>query len=145
MLQQLVDLFSVQDPAKLRTVIAKQRAIILKLQVENAQLRRENRQLRRRLADAELRLLRQAHADAILIGGLHFAGLPTSRRACLEVGISERHWTRARALLRLARLHDGQMRVDDPADYERSLAVAVEKVTKSGMEQLRYRMPLCRQ
>src|SRR5262245_12183071 len=52
-----------------------------RLAYENAKLRQENRQLRRRLGDRDLRVLRSAVADALLLGALHFAGQYTSRRA----------------------------------------------------------------
>lgn len=144
MLRQLIDLFSQQnDPAKLRAVIAKQRDVIAKLRIENAQLRRENRQLRRRLADADLRLLRQAETDALLLGGLYFAELPTSRRACAEIGIGRRHWTRAVALLKVARVHDGRrLTVESAEDFERALRTASERVRRDGLDVVRWRMPL---
>ena len=70
MIRQLIDLFSkYNDPVRLRAVIHKHRDIITKLRLENAQLRAENRQLRRRLRDADLRLLRQAETDAVLMVG----------------------------------------------------------------------------
>jgi hypothetical protein len=117
-----------------------------RLRLENAQLRQENRQLRRRLQDAELRLLRRAEADALLMGGLFFAGLPISRRACQDVGIGEKRWTRATALLRVARVVDGRrVRVDAPEDFERALRSARQRVEKEGMDVLRWRTPLSRQ
>lgn len=117
-----------------------------RLRLENARLRHENRQLRRRLHDAELRLLRRSQQDALLLGGLFFADLPTSRRACADVGLSERRWMRAMALLKVARVaDDGHIRVETPDDYERGVKVAVERIKRDGMESLRHRMPLCRQ
>lgn len=149
MIDQLIELFqSNRDPGKLRAVIAKQREIITRLQVENVQLRHENRLLRRRLRDAELRIVRRAQDDAILIGALHFAGLETSRRACAEIGISQWRWTTAQAFLRTARItdHGGRdWRVDTPEEYERAVHVAVERLQRDGFEGLRHRLPLCRQ
>src|SRR5262245_61658151 len=123
MLAQLIDAFqSHHDPARLRSVIRKQSLLIDRLRLENATLRAENRQMRRRLADAELRLLQRAEADALLLGGLYFAGLPTSRRACADVGIGARRWRRAIALLMVGRAHDGQrVTVIDAPDYERAI------------------------
>jgi hypothetical protein len=117
-----------------------------RLRLENAKLRQENRQLRRRLADAELRLVRRAYADALLMGGLYFAGLSISRRQCQTVGIGDRRWSRARALLRLARvITDSRIRVETPEDFERAVTVAKQRIEREGMEILRYRMPLCHQ
>lgn len=145
MIRQLIDAFAAHnDPAKLRAIIAKQRLIIDRLRKENAQLRHENRDLRRRLADAELRLLRQAETDAILIGGLYFAGQYTSRRACQNVGIGPLHWRRAMALLQVARVHDGKrIEASTPEDFERALRVASERVKRDGMDVIRHRMPSC--
>jgi hypothetical protein len=117
-----------------------------RLRLENAKLRNENRQLRRRLADAELRLVRRAHADGLLMGGLYFAGLSISRRACQAVGIGDKRWTRAVALLRVGRVHDGNhITVEEPADFERALRVARQRVEAQGLDTLRYLLPLCRQ
>ena len=147
MLYRLIELFSEQnDPAKLRAAIHKLSAENERLRLENANLRAEGRQLRRRLRDPELRIVRRAERDALLIGGLHFAGLPTSRRACYAIGITEWRWTRAQALLRVARITDhGNIRTETPEDYERAIRVAVERLTRDGLDSLRYRMPLSRQ
>lgn len=145
MIRQLIDLFSQHnDPAKLRAIIRKQRDIIDRLRLENAQLRAENRAMRRRLGDKDLRLLRQAETDAVLLGALHFAHQPTSRRACQAVGIGALHWRRAMALLQVARVHDGRgLDVTTPEDFERALRVARERVERDGMETLGHRMPSC--
>jgi hypothetical protein len=117
-----------------------------KLRLENARLLKENRHLRRRLRDAEFRLLRRAEMDAMLLGGLYFAGQPISRRACQEYGIGERRWNRAMALLRVGRAVDEQcIRCETPEEYERAVRVARQRVENQGMDTLRYRMPLCRQ
>lgn len=147
MIHKLIELFSQQnDPAKLRAVIRKLSAENERLRLENANLRAENRQLRRRLRDSELRIVRRAERDALLIGGLFFAGLPTSRRACCAVGITEWGWTRAQALLWVARIaNNGDIRTETPEDYERAVRVAVEHLTRDGLDSLRHRMPLSRQ
>lgn len=117
-----------------------------RLQMENLHLRKENRELRRRLRDGEMRLLRRAVADAMLIGALYFSKQTISRRACGLVGIGERRWVRAQALLRLARIHDGRrIRVETPGEFERALTVAQTRVEHDGLERLRERMPLSRQ
>lgn len=135
------------DPIKLRSIIIEQRRLIERLHLANAQLRAENRQLRRRLADAELRIVRAAESDALLIGALYFAGLPTSRRACATVGISQWRWATAQGLLRVARISDaaGAMLAETPEAFERGVLLAVERLTRDGLDALRYRLPLCRQ
>lgn len=144
MIQRLIDLFSVNnDPTRLRAIIRKQADIIRKQELKIAELQSENRSLRRRLADAELRLLRRAEADAVLLGALHFSGCATSRRACADVGLGHRRWRRAVALLQVGRVHDGRcITTDAPEDFERSVRVAGERVRRHGAETLRHRMPL---
>lgn len=146
MIDKLIGAFSAHnDPAKLRAIIHEQRRLLQRLQLENAQLRAENRRLRRRLADAELRLVRQAETDALLLGGLYFAGLPTSRRAALQCGVSERHWRRAVALLQVGRVHDGQrITTQAPEDFERAVRMAVGRIERDGMDAIKWRMPRCR-
>lgn len=109
-----------------------------RLRLENAQLRAENRQLRRQLQDRELRLLRRAQADAALMGALYFSFMPTTAAACADVGISKRRWHWSRALLKVAHVHDGQgWLVDNVDDYERRLAVAVERMEADGLWPMR--------
>ena len=116
-----------------------------RLAYENAKLRQENRQLRRRLGDRELRVLRSAVADALLLGALHFAGQYTSRRAVAGV-MSEHRWWLARALLLLARVHDGQrITAGTPEELERAVEVARQRVEREGLAVLRHRLPLSRQ
>ena len=146
MIRELVAMFAGEsDQARLRLEIARLKRIIERQQIKIAQLSRENRYLRRRLQDTEMRLLRQAETDAVLIGTLHFAGLSTSRRACAACGVSERHWRRAMALLQVGRAHDGRrIGVETPEDFERALRVAGERIGRDGFEILRHRMPLSR-
>ena len=113
------------------------------LRLENARLRAENRRLRRQLHDRELRLLRRAEADAVLLGALHFAHLPTSSGAALEVGISRRRWHWARALLKLSDLHNGghgTFTVTDPEDFEMLLARGVTRVERDGLQAMRLQL-----
>lgn len=147
MIHRMIDaLTRASERNQLRDMVLKLLQENEQLRLENAKLRQENRQLRRRLADAEMRLVRRAQADALLMGGLYFAGLPVSRRACADVGIGHRRWVRAMALLKVGRVaHDGQIRVDDPSDFERGVKTATERVQRDGLDILRYRMPLCRQ
>jgi hypothetical protein len=117
-----------------------------RLQLENAQLRKENRYLRRRLKDAELKLLRRAAADAALMGALYFAGDATSRRAMQTLGMGEKRWTRACALLKLARIHDGRRIVaSEPGEFDTALTLAEQRVRRDGMAAIQHRLPLYRQ
>lgn len=114
-----------------------------RLRLENAQLRRENGYLRRRLRDAELRLLRRATADALLMGGLYFAGQSTSKRALRPLGIGHRRWARACALLKLARVHDGQrITANEPGEFDKALNLAQMRVQRDGMVAMQHRLPL---
>lgn len=115
--------------------------------LEDAQLRRENRYLRRLLAHNGRygRLLRRAHDDALAMLQWRHAGYYTSRDWCCEMGMSERRWTWARALLMAARLWEhgdiAPVRFDVAADQ---LAQTVKRIRESDDDQLqvlRSRMP----
>ena len=111
-----------------------------RLRLENASLRSENRELRRKLRDHELRMLRRAQRDALLIGALHVAGLYTSKRACREVGITENRWSLARVLLRfggaLSR-RTGHWKAETGEEFEAAIAQGVRMVEAEGAELLR--------
>lgn len=114
-----------------------------RLRLENARLRSENRYLRRVLHDRELRLLRRAEADAVLMGALHWAGQETSAAACADVGISRRRWHWARALLKAAGLHEGghgTFTVTNIEDFDRLLAAGVELVERDGLVVMRRKL-----
>jgi hypothetical protein len=114
-----------------------------RLRLENAQLRKENRTLRRRLHDAELRLLRRATADALLMGGLYFAGQTASKRALKAMGIGHRRWARACALLKLARVHDGRrILATEPGEFDKALNLAQMRVQREGLGAMQHRLPL---
>lgn len=81
---------------------------IERLRLKVGDLQSENAGLRRRLSDVgEMRRLRQAYRDAKAMLMHRFNGYSISRDNCLALGISERHWTNARALLQTARVHNG--------------------------------------
>lgn len=145
MIRDLIQLFiGENDPAKLRIVIRRQRVTIDRLLKENAELRAQNRQLRRRLGDRDLRLLRQAEFDCILMGSLYFAEQSISRRACKLAGIGDRRWRRAVALLQVGRVHNRKrVTVETPEEFEAGLRVAGERVRRDGMDPLLLRMPPC--
>lgn len=115
-------------------------AEIDRLRLENANLRAENRELRRRLQDHELRMLRRAQRDALLIGALHVAGLYTGKRACREVGITENRWSLARVLLRFGgalNKRTGRLKAETGAEFERAVSFAVRLIEIEGGELLR--------
>lgn len=111
-----------------------------RLRLDNANLREENRHLRRLLSDHDLRMLRRAHRDALLIGALHYAGGFTSRRQCAQVGMGENRWCLARALMRRARVLRGNRIVEEQAgDFEIRLLAEVRGLeTSGGVDALRW-------
>lgn len=112
------------------------------LRVEVAKLRIENRALRRRLADRDLATVRRAHADALFVGGLAFAQLPTSRAACLDYGLSRRRWAWAVALLQAAhvRTQGGTWADVSVEGFEAALRAAVGRVEADGVGVIAARM-----
>lgn len=105
----------------------------LRIRVLESQLRVANAEiakLRRRIGEngAHGKRLDMAYRDALLLGELHIAFLPTSRRfAEMRSGISHNRWENAFALLRLARVHNGRhWIVHDLATMEERLSKAKE-------------------
>lgn len=119
-----------------------------RLRVQVADLRAENAELRRRLPQStgDMRRLRQAYRDAKAMVLHRFNGYSISRDTCLALGISERRWTNARALLQTARIHDGLDIIE--ADFD--VAIGRLETTTKGMEaagnaeRLRMRLPRSR-
>ena len=70
----------------------------------------ELKELRRRLHenDRHGRRIRRAHEDALQMAAFHISGLPTSIGYMLSHGLTRRRWENARALLRLAKVHNGE-------------------------------------
>lgn len=121
------------DHRRMAAALDKALREIDRLRLENASLRNENRHLRRLLADRDLRLLRRAHRDALLIGALHYAGGYTSKRQCAQVGMGENRWCLARALLRRAAiLRNNRIVVESAADYEGRVLAAVASIEATG-------------
>ncbi len=115
-------------------------AEIDRLRLENANLRTENRELRRMLADHELRMLRRAERDALLLGALHFSGGYTSKRQAATVGMGENRWTLARALLRFGGAvskRTNKIKAQTPAQWEMAVAAGVRLIAAEGVDLLK--------
>ncbi len=115
-------------------------AEIDRLRLENANLRTENRELRRMLADHELRMLRRAERDALLLGALHFSGGYTSKRQAATVGMGENRWTLARALLRFGGAvskRTNKIKAQTPAQWEMAVESGVRIVAAEGCDLLK--------
>lgn len=115
-------------------------AEIDRLRLENANLRSENRDLRRMLQDHELRMLRRAERDALLLGALHFSGGFTSKRQAATVGMGENRWSLARVLLRFGgvlRKGGGGYNAQTPAEWETGVAFGVRVVAIEGGDLLK--------
>lgn len=122
------------DYRRMAAALDKTLAEIDRLRLENANLRLENRQLRRLLKDHELRMLRRAERDALLIGALHFGGNPTSKRTLQTVGMGENRWCLARALLMYGGglRRDGSIKPDTSDGYIACVQHGVEVVADGG-------------
>lgn len=117
---------------------------IERLTLKVADLQAENRALRRKLPDVpDMRRLRSAYRDAKAMLTHRFAGYSISRQNCLTLGISERRWTNARALLRTARIHNGIDITETEFDAALSrLDAAFKSMEEAGnAERLRMRLP----
>lgn len=114
-------------------------AEIDRLRLEVANLRTENRELRRMLQDHELRMLRRAERDALLLGALHFSGGYTSKRHAASCGMGENRWSLARVLLRFGGVlrRDGSYKVQTPGDWENGVAHGVRVVSAEGCDLLK--------
>lgn len=83
-------------------------ALLQRLAVENAQLKAENRRLRKLKVNAGSgRILSRALNDATALLAWRFAGYSIGRKKSRSLGITERRWEWARALMMAARIHDG--------------------------------------
>ena len=82
--------------------------LVARLATENSHLRAENRRLRKMTVNAGRgRILARAMDDATAMLAWRFAGYSISRDSCERLGIGDRRWEWARALLMVARVHDG--------------------------------------
>ncbi|MCB0093955.1 MAG: hypothetical protein KDE54_38985 [Caldilineaceae bacterium] len=112
------------------------RAKVATLSAENRKLRRVAKYSR---TDA---LLERVRVDAQQLLVWRFSGLSISRRACQEMGMTQRRWSWARALLQHARIHDDQDVTAD--DFDGALAAlesSAKHLERAGLETLRMRLP----
>lgn len=114
--------------------LARAEAMLARLGMENAQLRADNRRLRKLKRNAGSgRILSRALADATAMLAWRFAGYSISRVKCAELGITERRWEWARALLMAARIHDGHDITQPDFDAAlRSLTTAHDRIEATG-------------
>lgn len=116
-----------------------------RLRLKVADLQAENAGLRRRLPEStgDMKRLRQAHRDARAMLLHRFNGYSISRDTCLALGISERRWNNARALLQSARIHDGLDIIEQDFDAANSrLDLTFKSMESAGnAERLRMRLP----
>lgn len=95
-------------------------------------LRQHNKRLTRRMQlRPHVRVIDYSLASATQLALWHCSGFQTGRKAAYTLGLSERSWYYGRALLMVARLHDGrEFRTNDPAQIVARLNTAVEKYEK---------------
>ena len=127
------------DYQRMATALDQALAEIDRLRLENANLRVELHDLRRRLQDHELRMLRRAERDALLLGALHFSGGYTSKRQAQSLGLGENRWSLARVLLRFGGVlrKDGSYKVQTPCEWETGVAHGVRVVAAEGCDLLK--------
>lgn len=95
-------------------------AMVQRMAVDNAQLRADNRRLRKLVVNRDRgRILDRALDDATALLTWRFAGYAISRKYARQLGLSERRWEWARALLMAARIHNG----DDITEPDFQIAV----------------------
>lgn len=114
--------------------LARLEKFVARLATENAQLRAENRRLRKLKVNAGRgRILERAMADATAMLAWRFAGYSISRAKARDLGITERRWEWARALLLVARIHDGNDVTEPDFDAAlRKLAAAHDRIEAQG-------------
>ena len=128
------------DYQRMAVALDKALAEIDRLRLENANLRVELHDLRRRLQDHELRMLRRAERDALLLGALWFSGGYTSKRQAQSIGLGENRWCLARALLTFGGAISKRtktVRVQTPAQWETAVSCGVRIVAAEGVDLLK--------
>lgn len=114
--------------------LAKVEQLVARMATENAHLRAENRRLRKMPVNrGRGRILARALDDATAMLAWRFAGYSISRDSCEQLGIGDRRWEWARALMMTARIHDGaDVTVADFDAALRSLAAAHDRIEAQG-------------
>ena len=114
--------------------LARAEQLLARLATENSHLRAENRRLRKmKVNTGPGRILNRAFDDATAMLAWRFAGYSISRDACEKLGIGDRRWEWARALLIVARIHDGADITEPDFDAAlRRLAAAHDRITAQG-------------
>ena len=114
--------------------MARAEATLQRLMMENSHLRAENRRLRKLKRNAGRgRILERAFDDATAMLAWRFAGYSVGRKSCRGLGLSERRWEWARALLMVARIHDGNDVTEPDFDAAlRKLAAAHDRIEATG-------------
>ena len=114
--------------------LAKVESLVQRLATENAQLHAENRRLRKMTVNrGKGRILNRALDDASTMLVWRFAGYAISRDGCESLGIGDRRWEWARALLMTARIHDGADVIEDDFDLAiRKLAATHDRIEAQG-------------
>jgi hypothetical protein len=100
------------------------------LEIELLRLREENTQLRKalRINGRHARRIQRAYDAALLLATWHVGFLPTSRGFAKSQGMPQRQWENGIALLKLARVVNGQRwRVHDMPTIERALRRAQDR------------------
>lgn len=116
------------------TTLQNMERLLQRLAVNNAQLRADNRRLRQMVVNrGRGRILNRALDDATAMLAWRFAGYAITRDACRELGLPERRWEWARALLMAARIHDGWDIIEPQFDQAaRKLAATHDRIEASG-------------
>ena len=112
------------------------RAKLAALSAENKRLRRIAHKSRQEA------LLQRVTIDAQQLLIWRYSGFSVSRRNAEEMGMTQRRWTWARALLQYARVHDeSDVTCDEFDTAVNALNSAVKYLSQYGLESLRMRLP----
>lgn len=114
--------------------MARAEALLQRMAQENAQLRADNRRLRKLKVNAGRgRILSRAFHDATVMLAWRFAGYAISRSKCVKLGVTDRRWEWARALMIAARIHDGADVTETDFDAAlRKLATTHDRIEAQG-------------
>lgn len=100
------------------------------LRLANAEIAKLRRQLNE--TGVHGKRIERAYRDGLLLAELAIAHLPTTRAFAQQYGITPNRWENARALLRLAKVHNGKgWLVYDLATIEERLSLAVGQASET--------------